>query len=576
MPRDWEREQPSARSDGSHRLDAGGVATAPTRAAHRPPASAKHGRALRSEPRHLACHHAGDGRQQAGDDRSRRVRHRHDDGDVHRAARQADPRGGRGEGRALARDAGVHRGSEGAGDHALPHPGHRSEDGQVPRRHEDSHARRGETGGQETAAVSYVPHVVAWNLTRRCNLECAHCYISAGPRESATSELETAEALRIVDELVAVNPAPLLILSGGEPLLRHDLTQIAEYASQHGATVVVGTNGTLLTDERIAALKAAGVRGVAVSIDSLRPSYHDNFRHGKGSLDATTLALGRLRAQRLDFIVQTTATKGNRSELERLAQWSAEQGAVAFNCYFLVATGRAAGLSDLAPPEYESVLHDLARWQRQYRGQMMVRAKCAPHFMRHVHSLDPDSPILNYQTRCPCGTQYCRITPDGKLTPCPYLPEPAGDLRVRSFGDIWRSAPLFQALREGTLGGKCGACEYRKLCGGCRARAFALEGDVLAADPSCVYEPKGVAVIEAAHDVLYGQDFIPALAWSPSARARLKRIPSFVRGVVTKRVEDWARERGIHEVTPELLSEIRKSMPIDFSKRRPFFAETDG
>src|SRR5216117_1783823 len=571
MPRDWEREQPSARSDGSHRLDAGGVATAPTRAAHRPPASAKHGRALRSEPRHLACHHAGDGRQQAGDDRSRRVRHRHDDGDVHRAARQADPRGGRGEGRALARDAGVHRGSEGAGDHALPHPGHRSEDGQVPRRHEDSHARRGETGGQETAAVSYVPHVVAWNLTRRCNLECAHCYISAGPRESATSELETAEAVRIVDELVAVNPAPLIILSGGEPLLRHDLTQIAAYAAERGATVVVGTNGTLLTDERIAGLKAAGVRGVAVSIDSLRPSYHDNFRHGKGSLEATTLALGRLRAARLDFIIQTTATKGNRAELERLAQWSAEQGAVAFNCYFLVATGRGAGMSDLSPAEYEAVLADLARWQREYRGTMMVRAKCAPHFMRHVHAADPASPILNYETRCPCGTQYCRITPDGKLTPCPYLPEVAGDLRAQSFVEIWRSSPLFRQLREGKLGGKCGSCEYQKLCGGCRARAFALEGDVLAADPSCVYEPAGTAVIEPQHEVSYGQELPPDLTWSAAARSRLDRIPSFVRGVVAKRVEDWARERGLHEVTPELLTEIRKAMPLDFSKKRPFF-----
>jgi radical SAM protein with 4Fe4S-binding SPASM domain len=249
---------------------------------------------------------------------------------------------------------------------------------------------------------------------------------------------------------------------------------------------------------------------------------------------------------------------------------------VAFNCYFLVATGRGAGMSDLAPAEYEVVLADLARWQRQYRGQMMVRAKCAPHFMRHVHAADRDSPILNYETRCPCGTQYCRITPDGKLTPCPYLPEVAGDLRTKSFAEIWQSAPLLRALREGTLGGKCGACEYRKLCGGCRARAFALEGDVLAADPSCVYEPKGVAVIEAEHDVMYGQDFVPALAWSPSARARLERIPSFVRGVVTKRVEEWARERGIHEVTPELLSEIRNAMPIDFSKRRPFFAETDG
>jgi radical SAM protein with 4Fe4S-binding SPASM domain len=420
--------------------------------------------------------------------------------------------------------------------------------------------------------VSYVPHVVAWNLTRRCNLECAHCYISAGPRESATSELETSEALRIVDELLAVNPAPLLILSGGEPLLRQDLTQIAAYASQRGATVVVGTNGTLLTDERVAALKSAGVTGVAVSIDSLRPSYHDNFRHGKGSLDDTVMALGRMRAQQLDFIIQTTATKGNRAELERIAQWSAEQGAVAFNCYFLVATGRGAGLSDLAPAEYEAVLADLARWQRQYRGQMMIRAKCAPHFMRHVHRTDPESPILNYETRCPCGTQYCRITPDGKLTPCPYLPDVAGDLRVQSFGEIWRSSALFRQIREGTLGGKCGRCEYRKVCGGCRARAFALEGDVLAADPSCSYEPQTLEVIEP-RSVSYGSEFTPALTWSAAARTRLERIPSFVRGVVAKRVEDWARERGLHEITPELLGEIRGAMPIDFSKRKPFFIQ---
>jgi radical SAM protein with 4Fe4S-binding SPASM domain len=425
--------------------------------------------------------------------------------------------------------------------------------------------------------VNFVPHVVAWNLTRRCNLECAHCYIAAGPHESATSELATPECLRIVDELLALNPAPLVILSGGEPLLRDDLTEIAAYASQRGATVVVGTNGTLLSDERIAALQDAGVRGVAVSIDSLRPTYHDNFRHGKGSLADTVAALGRLRAHRLDFIVQTTVTKGNRAELERLVAWSADEGAVAFNCYFLVATGRGAGLSDLAPAEYEAVLADLARWQREYRGRLLVRAKCAPHFMRHVHQADPDSPVLHYETRCPCGTQYCRITPDGKLTPCPYLPEVAGDLRTQSFGEIWREAPLFRALREGTLGGKCGRCEYRKLCGGCRARAFALEGDVLAADPSCVYEPApGATVIERVREMTYGQEFQPALVWTDAARARLERIPSFVRGVVMQRVEDWARARGLREVTPDLLTQIRDAMPIDFSKRKPFFVSEGG
>src|SRR2546427_4129829 len=164
---------------------------------------------------------------------------------------------------------------------------------------------------------------------------------------------------------------------------------------------------------------------------------------------------------------------------------------VSFNCYFLVATGRGASLTDLSPADYEAVLADLTRWQREYRGRMLVRAKCAPHFMRHVHQADPDSPILNYETRCPCGTQYCRITPDGKLTPCPYMPEVAGDRRTQSFAELWRAAPLVRRLREGELGGKCGRCEYRRLCGGCRARALALEGDVLAADPSCAYQPTG-------------------------------------------------------------------------------------
>ena len=420
--------------------------------------------------------------------------------------------------------------------------------------------------------MNYVPHVVAWNLTRRCNLECAHCYIAAGPRETATGELDTAACLGIVDQVLAVSPAPLLILSGGEPLLREDLTHIARYASGKGATVVVGTNGTLLTDERIAGLKAAGVRGVAVSVDSLRPAYHDNFRHGRGSLADTQGALARLTRQRLDFIIQTTVTKGNRAELGTLVEWAARQGAVSFNCYFLVSTGRGAALTDLAPADYEAVLADLARWEREYRGRMLVRAKCAPHFMRHVHQSDPESPVLNYETRCPCGTQYCRITPDGKLTPCPYLPEVAGDLQTHGFAEIWRSAPLFRQLREGALGGKCGACDYRKLCGGCRARALALEGDVLAADPSCVYEPAaGAAVIEAVRDVTYGSDFQPALSWSPAARERVARIPSFVRGVVMQRVEDWARQQGRSEITPELLAEVRSALPIDFSKKQPFF-----
>jgi radical SAM protein with 4Fe4S-binding SPASM domain len=427
-----------------------------------------------------------------------------------------------------------------------------------------------------SAGGRFLPHVIAWNLTRRCNLECAHCYISAGPEETATGELSTAECLRIAAEILALNPAPMFILSGGEPLLREDLAVIAGYASSRGATVVVGTNGTLLTEPRIAELKSAGVTGFAISVDSLDQRQHDNFRRGKGALAATTAAIERLRSQRMDFIVQTTVTKGNRAELPQLIGWAAEQGAVSFNAYFLVPTGRGARLSDLTAEEYETVLAELVEQHLRYLGRMLVRAKCAPHFMRHVHRAAPESPVLHYQTRCPCGIQYCRITPDGKLTPCPYLPEVAGDLRRESFGSVWGDSQLFQRLRAGKLGGKCGSCEYRELCGGCRARAFAVEGDYLAADPSCSYQPAGdLPPVRVTRLVKYGSTVEPQLRWSKEAEERISRIPSFVRGVVMDRLEQYARRQGATEVTLDLMREVRRAMPVDFSKRAPFFLSDD-
>ena len=320
-------------------------------------------------------------------------------------------------------------------------------------------------------AGELLPHVVAWNLTKRCNLRCSHCYISAGPFESAESELTTAECHRVIDELLAVNPSPMLILSGGEPLLRQDLEEIASHASGRGATVVVGTNGTTLTEPRVAMLKRAGVSGVAVSVDSLDEGVHDHFRGGAKALERTKEALSHLREQRIDVVVQTTATPRNVAEIPALLEWAAEEGAVCFNLYFLVPTGRGVDLLDLAPQRIETLLAELAAAETRYRGRMMVRAKCAPHFMRHVHAADPDSPVLSYRTRCPCGIDYCRITPDGKLTPCPYMPSEAGDLRRQSFGEVWSGSKLFAELRERKLGGRCGSCEYRMVCGGCRARA---------------------------------------------------------------------------------------------------------
>lgn len=195
--------------------------------------------------------------------------------------------------------------------------------------------------GERPAAAntSLLPHVVAWNLTRRCNLECAHCYISAGPSETGEGELSTAEFRRIAGEILQVNPAPMFILSGGEPLLRDDIVELVGFSFDAGATVVLGTNGTLLTGPLIDELKAAGLTGVAVSIESLDPTYHDRFRRGHGALADTLSAVDQLTSRQVDFVVQTTITKGNRKELRSLVEWAAAEGAVSFNAYFLVDTG---------------------------------------------------------------------------------------------------------------------------------------------------------------------------------------------------------------------------------------------
>jgi len=461
-----------------------------------------------------------------------------------------------------------------------------------------SAARAGLAWAEEPSGApgSPFPHIVAWNLTRRCNLACAHCYISAGDWHSDADEMDTPTALSILDQILAVNSTPVLILSGGEPLLRDDLEVIAERAASSGATVVVGTNGVRLTESRIRSLQAAGVTGVAVSIDSLDPKYHDRFRqafsrtaaggsralptvgqddphdppHG-GALAATLAAVQRCREAGLDFIIQTTVTRGNRGEMRRIADWAADRGAVSFNVYFLVATGRGEGMRGLTPAENDEVLEEIVDLERTYRGRMLVRSKCQPQLMRHVVERSPDSPLLNYQTRCPCGVHYVRITPEGKVTPCPYSPLVAGDLRTSDFGEIWRTSEVLLRLRSGELHGKCGRCEYQKVCGGCRARALAETGDILGPDESCAYEPTGDVRVVEPRSISYGRAVSTRLHWTDGARARVERIPSFVRGVVTSRVESFAEERGYTVVDEEVMAEVRRSLPVDFSKRLPFF-----
>jgi radical SAM protein with 4Fe4S-binding SPASM domain len=192
---------------------------------------------------------------------------------------------------------------------------------------------------------------------------------------------------------------------------------------------------------------------------------------------------------------------------------------------------------------------------------LLIRAKCAPHFRRILWELNPSSPLLrNYaHGSCPAGKYYCRITPTADVTPCPYMPVAVGNLRDTGFDELWRSAPAFDALRDPRLGGRCGACEFSRVCGGCRCRAYATYGDYLAEDPACGYQPggHGGAVIDLPATLTFGLPVDYQLTWESGARERLQAIPSFARGMVVKAVEAYARNRGEHVITAAILAEVR-------------------
>ncbi|MGH7546159.1 MAG: SPASM domain-containing protein, partial [Gemmatimonadota bacterium] len=346
-----------------------------------------------------------------------------------------------------------------------------------------------------------------------------------------------------------------------------DMFQIARYAHERGFWVVVGTNGVKIAHDLVQRMIDAGIRGVSLSLDALDAATHDRFRGVEGAWENTVHGSKVLTERGLPFIVQTTIGRHNVHEIEAIARFAFELGARVFNLYFLVPTGRGAFLSDIEPDEYEAVMHRLREIQREFEGRMLVNSKCAPHYQRVLYERDPQSPFLKTfgagAGGCPAGTHYCGITPTGDLTPCPYLPVYGGNLRERSFQEIWQTSEVFTRIRERkSLGGRCGACEFNAVCGGCRARAFGKTGDYMAEDPWCVYEPgrHGGRLIRFEGATTYGLEAAPEMTWTAEAQARLSGAPSFVRGMVSRRVEEYARRKGYTEVTAALMDEVRNEV----------------
>jgi radical SAM protein with 4Fe4S-binding SPASM domain len=454
------------------------------------------------------------------------------------------------------------------------------------------------------------PYVVSWNLTYRCNLACEHCYLDAGGAPLVTtenfadrSELGTEECFRVIDDIAAFAPECLTILTGGEPLLRRDILEIVQRAADRDLWVVVGTNGVRITENLARLLAKAGARGLSLSLDALDPDRHDGFRRVRGAWRNTVEGAEILNRAGLPFIVQTTAGAHNLDELEAVADFAYERlAAKVWNLYFLVPTGRGQFVSDMTPAQYDVVLSCLHRIQRKYNRRMLVNAKCAPHYIKTVlENIDatndePSTPVAGMpaggglaQLRvysggaggCPAGTHYMGIRPNGDVTPCPYLPVFAGNLRSASLASLWTSSQLFADIRRrSSLAGRCGECEMNAQCGGCRARAYGMTGDVMAEDPLCTHTPgrfvssplllarrspggggarysttPGTVAIE------YGAEASTTIAWDDAAAERMKKVPMFVRGMVVKAVEDSCRKNGLDRVTVEELERIRARMP---------------
>jgi heme b synthase len=347
--------------------------------------------------------------------------------------------------------------------------------------------------------------LIAWEITRSCNLKCAHCRASS-MNKHYQDELSTRECFSLIDDIVKVGK-PILIFTGGEPLFREDFFDIAKYAAAKGLRIAVGSNGTLVTRDMASRMKNIPVSRLGVSVDFPSPSLQDEFRGVAGAFDAAIEGINNAVCSDIEVQINCTVTKMNVDYLEELLYLALDLGAVAFHPFMLVPTGRGKELEDkcLSPGEHERVLNWIYDKQEALGDRIFFKPTDAPHYMRIKMQRDgnrqvsllpvPHQGMNSISRGCLAGIGFCFISNTGRVQGCGYLDIDAGNIRERCFKEIWYSSPLFNNLRNySNIKGKCGICEFKEICGGCRARAFEASGDYLAEEPYCVYQPKTMKI----------------------------------------------------------------------------------
>ncbi|HUU69939.1 MAG TPA: radical SAM protein [Planctomycetota bacterium] len=398
------------------------------------------------------------------------------------------------------------------------------------------------------------PHLIAWEVTRSCMLACKHCRAAARstPYEG---ELTTGECLALLDNIASF-AKPIIILTGGEPMLRPDIYDIASHARDLGFSVALAPCGMLLNDQTATRILQAGIRRISISIDGATAASHDSFRGVPGAFDAAINGIAAAKRAGLDFQVNTTICRHNLGEMSDILDLAVTLGASVFNPFLLVPTGRGKDLADqeISPQEYERTLRWLAR---QERPDIRVRVTCAPHYQRIVREVSASSGRHQHGRGCMGGKSFAFISHRGIVQICGFLDVECGDVRRENldFRKIWETSDVFLRLRDvHSYRGRCGRCEYHRVCGGCRARAHALTGDYLAEEPFCVYQPRRKSAPDG-----HGRN---------RNRRNRGQAPFFAGCLNDARVLPLAEKRclspiSLDEADERILSVVQTALPVD-------------
>jgi radical SAM protein with 4Fe4S-binding SPASM domain len=359
------------------------------------------------------------------------------------------------------------------------------------------------TGFTPGAIWAYTPFLVIWEVTRACALACVHCRADAIARRDPR-ELTTDEGRLLVDQVRSFgNPAPLLVLTGGDPMWRKDLAELVGYATSQGLTVALTPSGTAMpTRARLAELKAAGLSRVAVSLDGPDPESHDAFRRVKGSYANTMKIVDAVLGLDLPLQINSTISRVTLPNLKAMATRVSELQVTLWAVFFLVQMGRGAALEQITAEECEDVLGFLDELSRT--APFGIKTTEAPHY-RRVQARAPQvgpGPGRR-QLRAPRavndGNGFVFVDHVGNVCPSGFLPMARGNVRDGRLVETYRHDEVFRRLRDAdALGGRCGRCEFREVCGGSRSRAYAATGDAFAEDPLCAYDPPALAGLEVA------------------------------------------------------------------------------